>query len=120
MAGQPTTIRTDQVRKYYNTKEYWLAHDDMKPKKGDIIIYTNMHSVIVDGVRKDLPAIKIGDGKTTLANISFLGEYESQVLLDHINDNERHITQQEREFWNNKLNIGEEPVQNRTLIFTRN
>lgn len=120
MALEPTTLRTDQSRVYYNTTAYWTAHDTLIPKKGAIIVYTDAFSTVVDGQQKDMPAIKIGDGRSYIADIEFLGQYESQIMLDHINDNVRHITQQEREHWNNKLNFAAEPVVNETLIFTRN
>ena len=120
MAGQQTTIRTDQTRNpRYNTTAYWTAHGTVIPKKAEIVIYTDKHSVIVDGVSRTLPAIKIGDGRSYLADLPFLGEYEAQVLLDHLNDNTRHITQQEREMWNHKLNTPDVPVIDGKLILNR-
>ncbi|MBR3550450.1 MAG: hypothetical protein IKO09_00430 [Bacteroidales bacterium] len=120
MQRQPTTIRPDQSRNpRYNTKAYWTAHGTLIPKEAEIIVYTDAGIVTVDGVPKYLPAIKIGDGRSYLADLPFLGEYEAQVMLDHLNDNTRHITQQERERWNHKLNTPDIPVVNGKLILNR-
>lgn len=120
MQGQPTTIRPDQSRNpRYNTQAYWTAHGTLIPKKGEIVIYTDAFSVQVEGVTKLMPAIKIGDGRSYLADLPFLGEYEAQVMLDHLNDNTRHITQQERERWNHKLNTPDVPVIDGKLILNR-
>lgn len=107
------------MRRYYNTKAYWTAHDTIIPRKGDIIIYSDAATATVDGESVDLPAIKIGDGRSYLADLKFIGQYESQVMLDHINDEERHIKEAERQKWNRKLNFAPEPVVNQTLIFTK-
>lgn len=120
MNERKSTLRADQVRNpRYNTTAYWIAHGNIIPKAGEIIIFTDAFSIQVDGVTKYLPAIKIGDGLSHLADITYLGEYEAQVMLEHINDNTRHITQQERERWNHKLNTPDVPVVNKKLILNR-
>lgn len=120
MAGNQTTIRPDQARNpKRNTTAYWLAHGTIRPKDGEIIIYTDAASFVENGVTRMLPAIKIGDGRSYLADLKFVGEYEAQVMLEHLNDNTRHITQEERERWNHKLNTPDIPVVNGKLILNR-
>lgn len=120
MAGNQTTIRPDQARNpRYNTTAYWLAHGTIIPKKAELIIYTDAASTTVNGRTVDLPAVKIGDGRTYLADLKFVGEYEAQVLFEHLNDNTRHITQEERERWNHKLNTPDTPVVSGKLILNR-
>ena len=46
------------------------------------------------------------------------GASNNSLLLDHINDNVRHITAAERTFWNNKLNYN--AVSEERLVFNRN
>ena len=120
MAGQPTTIRPDQERSpLYNTTAFWLAHGPIIPKKKQWVIYTDAATMTVDGKTVNLPAIKIGDGRSYLADLRFVGEYEAQVMLAHLNDNTRHITQEERERWNHKLNTPDTPVVSGKLILNR-
>ena len=115
-----TILRTDQVRNpRRGTTAYWTAHGNIRPKDGEIIIYTDAYTMDVDGETKYMQAVKIGDGRSYLADLQFLGEYEAQVMLEHLNDNVRHISQQERERWNHKLNTPDIPVVNRKLILNR-
>lgn len=120
MKGDRNTLRPDQLRNpRYNSMAYWVAHGDIKPKEGEIIIHYDAFAIQDNGVTKYLPGIKIGDGLSHLADIDFVGAYEAQVILDHINDSTRHITQQERERWNSKLNTPLVPVVNKKLILNR-
>jgi len=43
------------------------------------------------------------------------------MLEEHINDNNRHVSLQEKTFWNSKLNYDDSLIEeNENLIFTRN
>jgi hypothetical protein len=121
MAGEKTTLRTDQQRSYYNTTAYWNDSENRKivPEKYAYVIYSDAWQRTENGQTVNIPAVKIGDGVTRVIDLPFLGEYESQVIIDHINDNVRHITQQERERWNSKLNMPEYEVIGTKAILTR-
>lgn len=91
------------------TTAEWQAHSTYIAPEGTICIYsdkgsykdTNNNTIIV-------PGIKIGDGLAYVTSLPFVGDDVVAAiraeLNNHINDNVRHITAEERTFWNNKLN----------------
>lgn len=82
------------------TTEEWNTRISYVPEAGRIIVYSDRS--VVDG--QNVPGIKIADGKAYVVDLPFVGEDIEKVLLDHIHDVEAHITSEERQFWNNKLN----------------
>lgn len=110
---------------YYNTTEYWNSYNQV-PKAGDIIIYSDYATKTIDDGEGNItevaiPGIKIGSGNAYVQDLGFVGENVLNELLNHINDQVRHITSQERDKWNKKLNIDDtNEVQNEILIFNRN
>ena len=58
MLKQMTTLKSD-------TEENWNKAVNFIPKENEVIIYTNTYP----------PQIKIGDGKTKLLDLPFIGEY---------------------------------------------
>lgn len=104
------------------TTAEWQAHSTYVAPAGTICIYsdrgsykdTNNNNIIV-------PGIKISDGYAYVTSLPFVGDDVIAAirseLNNHINDNVRHITAEERTFWNNKLNTtldGEILVLNRS------
>ncbi len=98
----------------YHTTEEWNQQRDYIPKAGALIIYSDKSTVTKDGVDYYQPSFKIGDGVSYLIDLPFFDDY----IINHINDAERHITAQEREFWNNKINC-KDNVLDETLIINR-
>jgi hypothetical protein len=92
-----------------NTTSGWNETPQYLPKQGEICIYTDA-VVVVDDMGKTVtyPDIKIGDGNAYLINMPFVSAGVRYAILDALGDHIRntvvHITQEEREFWNNKLN----------------
>ena len=87
---------------------YWDEHPTEVPVRGQIIVYSDP----VTGYSK----IKVGDGNAYLVDLPFIGDDISAELWDHIQNTDIHITPEERQFWNNKLNCdisGEELTINR-------
>ena len=86
-----------------DTTEHWNEKVNYIPGRAKIIVYSD-HSVI-DGVA--YPAIKIGDGNAYLIDLPFVGDDRTiqiiEMLNDHINDTNAHVTLAEKEYWNNKL-----------------
>lgn len=64
-----------------DTTARWERKPDFVPFRGEIIIYTDKYSYVDgEGNVKKAPAIKIGDGKTTIAELPFLGGESGSVV----------------------------------------
>lgn len=105
-----------------DTTEHWNEKISFIPLQGEIIVYSDYQQVD-DGYGKkiNIPGIKIGDGHAYLIDLPFIGSdsrYDSiyQELRDHEDNRYIHVSQEDREFWNSKLNY---KIQNGNLILTR-
>lgn len=105
-----------------NTTAGWNSTPLYLPKLGEICVYTD-HTTVQDDMGHDItyPGIKIGDGNSYLIDMPFVGDDIRYLLLQRIKSHEDntivHITQEERVFWNNKLNLD---VDDEELILNRN
>lgn len=100
-----------------NTTDGWNAQRTYVPIKGEIVIFSDRH--VIDDV--NYPGIKVGDGMAYVVDLPFFGDDETNSIMgiinDHINNESIHVSMEDRDFWNAKLNyetVGE------NLIFTRN
>lgn len=87
---------SELLKIYYDTTENWNNQPDLITKKGDIYIYS-------DAPRAGggtTPRMKIGNGGY-LIDLMFV----DQDYYDHIRDTIVHITQEEREYWNDKVGV---------------
>lgn len=91
-----------------NTSTGWDADRLYIPKAGEICVYS------------DIGRIKIGDGAVPVVDLPFISQRDYETLMDELYEHTRnslmHVSQQDRERWDNKLNYtfsGEE------LILTR-
>ena len=106
---------------YIDTTENWNSKISFIPERKDIIIYSD-HGHIDDGQGNviDIPAIKIGDGNAYLIDLPFVGDdYRYQILSElrrHTENTSIHVSQNDRDFWDNKLNC---EVLDGNLIFNR-
>jgi hypothetical protein len=104
-----------------DTTANWNEVRSFIPKRGEIIVYTD-HGHVNDGNGNtiDIPGIKIGDGNAYLIDLPFVGTDISQQIMhdlnQHTEDSSIHVSQQDRNFWNNKLNC---QVDNECLLLTR-
>ena len=105
---------------YTGDTEYWNSQIGYIPGNGDIIVYTDK-GVIDDGsgTTKNVPGIKMGDGLAYCVDLPFVGDDIAKTLIEHINDLSKHVTEEERARWNNKINC-ENYVQEETLVLNRN
>ena len=94
----------------YNTSEYWNSHPQLIAKKGYLYVYSDYK--LVDN--EDVAGIKVGDGTSYLIDMPFI----DKPLDDHIADTVKHITSQERTFWNNKVRCFIDPENEYKLVFT--
>lgn len=122
-----TQFRTRVMQKI-DTTANWRQNLTFIPLKGEIIIYSDYQTEVVDGVTKNIPGIKIGDGTTYGIDLPFVDEDIRRELLAHSQNGSIHISAEEREFWNNKVRCYIEfeddghgyNVESENLIFTTN
>ena len=91
-----------------NTVEGWSAMSLYVPKVGEICLYS------------DLSKIKIGDGSVPIVDLPFINSEDmaniERAIIEHTDNNQIHVTTEDRQFWNAKLNYtinGEELILNR-------
>ena len=101
---------------YTNTSAYWATQISYVPKNGDIIVYSDRETIVEDGVTKFVPGFKIGDGNAFVVDLPFTDAAVVERFLAHVEDHNAHVTIQEKEFWNNKLNLS---LNGETLEFNR-
>ena len=125
--GNGITVVSDLPFVYSNTLDKELTigttaelNSDISyiPQKGEVRLYLDKTTITQDGQTITIPGIKVGDGLAYGVDLPFLGDDILQQLLDHIANTTLHITQQERIFWNNKINC-EDEVSEGTLILNR-
>lgn len=103
------------------TTAFWNAQTGFVPEDGEIIVYTDKSTKTVDGVTVYIPGIKIGSGNAYVQDLAFVAQDVADELIQHINDMSKHITEEERDRWNNKLNFNDNmEAVDETLIFNRN
>ena len=95
---------------FYGTTEYWNSRATLITKKGYIYIYSD-HKQIDN---KDIVGIKVGDGTSYLIDMPFI----DKPLDEHTADTVKHVTAQEKEFWNGKVRCFVDPENEENLIFS--
>lgn len=98
-------------RVLYATTATWNSQPELISARGYIYIYCDYRQ---NEQGQNIASAKIGDGNAYLIDLPFVDE----LVYEHISDNIRHITQEEREFWNNKVRCYMSEVQGDNLIFT--
>lgn len=112
------TVETDDVyesstsKVLYNTTEYWNSRPQLIAKEGYLYVYADYKQ---EG-DEIVPGFKVGDGTSYLIDMPF-----TDLPLDnHIADTVKHITAEERAFWNNKVRCFVDPENEYRLVFTTN
>lgn len=77
-----------------DTTEAWNSQPSLIAKEGHLYFYSDYKTV----GGENIAGVKVGDGTSYLVDLPFL---DSQ-FQEHIGDTIVHVTQEEREFWNNK------------------
>ena len=101
---------------YTGTTEYWSTKTTYVPKDGEIIVYTDYATVEKDGEEILVPGVKIGDGNAYVVDLPFVDAALRDMMVDHVNDEVRHVSESDRSFWNNKLNLD---INDEKLTFNR-
>ena len=104
----------DLAQIYYNTTEGWNSQQGLIGKRNALYIYTD--AVEEDG--KNIPNFKIGDGSSYLIDSPFITTMVMKDLIDHTSDTTAHVSQSDRERWDNKVRAYHSPVDAENLIFT--
>lgn len=114
------TIKTRILAKR-DTTANWDAAIGFIPMQGEIIIYTDHDTMLVDGVAVNVPGIKIGSGNAYVQDLAFVGDLEREVILEHIENDGIHVSPSDKTRWDGKLNVDDEhEVEQEALIFNRN
>lgn len=117
-----------------DTTENWNNARGFIPLLGEIIIYTDYETKTYEVEEygetvtktEDIPNIKIGTGNAYVQDLPFIDEKTRQMLLNHINNQEMHVTLADKLYWNNKLNVDDEydisyqELYDETLVLNRN
>lgn len=96
-----------RIKNKADTCGNWSQHPDFVPLAGEVCIYSDaITKTIEDGNGNQVvlhePRIKVGDGITPISDLRFVGKDIEDQVIEHINNNEIHITQLERLKWNAK------------------
>lgn len=105
---------------HWGSSDYWNSLPDMVGQKSHIYIYSDYWSVTNDGKSVLVPNIKIGDGSAFLIDNPFITDSVEELCQMHIEDEIRHITEEERTVWNNKVRCYLSTVEGETIVFTTN
>lgn len=107
----------------------WNRAIGMVPLDGEVIIYTDYKQIQkeIDGQLKNvyIPGVKIGDGQTYVQDLPFVDEELREMIINHINNQDIHVSVREKLFWNNKLNVDDayeqehDELVNETLVLNR-
>lgn len=89
---------------YYDTKENWDIQRYLIGERAAIYIYTD-YEIIYDEVGNpiNIAGLKIGDGTSYLIDLPFITDKMASILLSHIGNSSIHLTEAEKNFWNNKI-----------------
>lgn len=114
LEGNKTLEDLGIERFLYGTTEYWNSYSSLIAQRGTIYIYIDHEEVEGEYV----PGFKVGDGTSYLIDMPYTDTYLNISLTNHINDIIRHITQAEREKWNNKVSVSISNIDEENLVFT--
>lgn len=116
--------KLDSIDIEYHSTAYWDSMTGFIPKAGAIIIYSDYRILETPEGNITIPGIKVGSGNGYVQDLAFVGGDEAMdLIMSHINDMAIHVTEAEKDFWNNKLNVTDginKEVVSETLILHRN
>lgn len=114
-----------RIQSKRDTTANWSNAKGFIPLAGEIIIYVDYKTIKKKEndieVENLVPGIKVGDGQTYVQDLPFVDDFLRKELLEHMGDMNVHVTPEERDYWNNKINVTDATeVINGALIFNRN
>ncbi len=111
LTGTDGSVSKVKIPVEYGTISEWAGRAGEVSQQGVFYVYTNYG---IDDEGNDIPAVKIGDGKAYIGDLPFT---KTDFLL-HQQDTSIHVTQAEKDAWNDKVRcyLSFENAEN--LIFT--
>lgn len=100
-------------RVLYATTATWNSQPQLVSDRGYIYLYADYKQ---NSQGQNIAGMKVGDGRSYLIDMPFT----DSLLYDHANNTVIHLTQEEREFWNNKVRCYIDPNNEQNIIFTTN
>ena len=80
----------------FNTTSGWNSQTSLVSKVNTLYIYTDHQT---DGQGNNVAGIKVGDGSAYVVDLPFT----DVIATEHIEDTTIHVTESEKNFWNNKV-----------------
>ena len=95
MSEKVVNVKSRILHKH-DIEAHWKLATNFSPLAGEIIIYDPDENY-------ENARVKVGDGKTNVNNLPFIKDYATSSLIEnHKKDAAIHITELERQTWNNK------------------
>ena len=95
-----------------NTVDGWNQQPQLVAEKNKLYVYTDYK--LIDG--NPVPGFKVGDGTSQLIDMPFSNE----PFFEHMANTYIHVTDEEKNFWNNKVRCYIDPQNSEGIIFTIN
>lgn len=111
LIGNKTSEELGITSTYYGTTEYWNSMPSLISIKGGIYVYSDYKQ---DEQGNNIPGIKIGDGKGYLIDAPFI----DGLMYDHIMNMVIHVTQDDKDRWDEKVRCYISPTDSETVVFT--
>lgn len=111
-----------KITYYSKTKEEWDEDPLFISEKDNLYIYNNYKQIQLEtGEKIYFPGLKIGDGKSYLIDLPFFNTsmYEDQII-QHLRNHFIHVSQQDRQFWNNKITAYLDFSNEENLVLSKN
>ena len=116
------SMMLDYAKAVVDDSEGWSSDPTYVPAKGEIVVYS-------DGGGEGVPAVKIGTGNAAVGDLAFLGadlsariiaavQTCSADLARHAADDDLHLREGEREYWNDKVTV-DSSVDGEVLVVTK-
>lgn len=117
----PISVSPAGAKIYYDTKENWDLQVDLIAKKAAIYVYSDAsYQSDGHGNNTPIPALKVGDGSSYLIDMPFVNADLTEQILSHVNNELIHVSEEDREKWNNKVTCYINDQNSENLIFSKN
>ncbi len=125
---------TSRIQLKRDTTAHWNQAIGFVPLPGEVIIYedyeTKTYIIEENGETTtktvNIPNIKIGTGNAYVQDLAFVDEKTRDMLMEHVINQDIHVTLGEKVFWNNKINVDDAEeiitgeLKDETLVLKRN
>lgn len=92
----------------YKTTAEWDSQPSFMSVSGGIYIYSDKDTITIAGETINIPGIKIGHDGYPLIDLGFVTTKLEQELEEHILNGSIHVSDADREYWDNKISCVDE------------